>query len=1552
MGDKVKTYRGALRVTQTGSNGGRGSAGAQTGKNLISENFRILTDVDVITRLGTAKDVMNINGIPVDQIINKSGTVNPKFWQQVLNDVERVKDALADAITKTQLHHDLTDRIDLIDEPITGLVDRMTGAEGNILQNQQDITALESTVNDPTTGVDANASAISTLDSRITTNDGEITANASDITTLQTEMNTVQGDISGNATAIGALDSRVTTNDGEITANATAITALESTVNDPVTGVDANAVAVSVLETTVSNNEGDISANASAITTLQTSVGDNTAAVQTNATSIDGLEAQYTIKLDVNGHVAGIGLASTTNDEGQVTSDIIMLADRFSIGFPAAPWAASVVYAQDQFTKPTTGNNFVYRCTVAGTTGSTEPTWPTTAGNTVVDGTITWECTTPTETIPFIVAMVEGVPQVIMDNAMIASLTAGKITAGVITANGIYLGDETFEMDGFNKRITVKDAQTTPVTRVQLGKLGSNPKDYGIRIKNQFGQEVFSKDGLTPPGAILHVGGGRYAYGVAAQSASYISYNADAARTLDLGTFYSPTYGSSGLKTRVVDTHMDFFLDCTIAGDRGDVTFYVEVRYDGGAWTSIYSASQDCDWRGTIPINVVYTSTSSWSNKIAFRVRTDSNTQSIAGQVKAFNVAGESVETEGNVAGTDGDPTDNGPEFRPQIGVAQSNEGNLIPNGYLITGDNYGWSEFTYAGVVGDVLWPSLPAGDKPPGVGMITALQGNCFSDFYIPVAPDDYYYMEGWFRSSGGDPGQALAGIACYDENKVFIASQEIKIVANTETTLLATANQGATTVHITSASNWIDTGIQYIAFDTQADKSDLPNRTVIAIDSISGTTVTLASPLPQAYGLGTTVREHLRAAAYTYTLLNSEVPAYGEKRTGVISGTNTDYTTVYPDKFHRGTRYVRFFCRPNNAGTATPTNLYIAGLSLSVMKRDEVLRGLPNLPGQIPRWKLDALGLPAPLLDFTITGHNGKHLGNIDDGGGFRRPLDTYIDTNHRVFGIFDSIRGLIRDGDYVGEGTLRSQTGLQSSGKVVSGLNPLTLIADDATFRKVGTGYVDPSHRVKSVYDSVLGAPRSGDYLGEGAKRAQTGLTGTGVVNKNIPGGIKINNRLASDVDTLTGRVADGYSTETAAQTTIARPGGAEYSESASNITGAIKIALPQLWTNTMLRFKVDIFDYSTGSSVSIEVGGYNKISSSEWFNVFAHLLGAAKHAHKVRFGHDGTSACIWIGETTTDWDYPKIVVRDFEAGHSSYAVANWASGWSISRVSAFDTVQVTKNYTLPGGSTEQAGSGTRIGDSRNIGQENSANVGANIVGSSSPLSSSDVGTDVTINIASFSIRYPHGDVAYNSGSITGKSYTTTYTIYFDDPDFSGGSMTYIADQEQSNATAALGRVWLGFVNTVGVGGTGGGTGGGAGCIAPEMYLSESLQAVDAQRGDAISRFDGEAITKGKIQNEPRTIIRPRVRLTTPSGAVIICSVDTPIEQPNGRVVMAAHMFNGHVYTEQEDGSWAWESINAPEYIGEGLVVAFSVGDGSFPAGENPNRRIVTHNKPEF
>jgi phage-related protein len=56
----------------------------------------------------------------------------------------------------------------------------------------------------------------------------------------------------------------------------------------------------------------------------------------------------------------------------------------------ATTWTQSTAYTVGDIVKPTSVNGHYYRCTTAGTSDATEPTWTTIIGNTVTDGSVTW----------------------------------------------------------------------------------------------------------------------------------------------------------------------------------------------------------------------------------------------------------------------------------------------------------------------------------------------------------------------------------------------------------------------------------------------------------------------------------------------------------------------------------------------------------------------------------------------------------------------------------------------------------------------------------------------------------------------------------------------------------------------------------------------------------------------------------------------------------------------------------------------------------------------------------------------------------------------------------------------------------------------------------------------------------------------------------------------------------------------------------------------------------------------------------------------------------
>jgi hypothetical protein len=53
--------------------------------------------------------------------------------------------------------------------------------------------------------------------------------------------------------------------------------------------------------------------------------------------------------------------------------------------------ATTTAYTVGTVVRPATGNGYVYRCAVAGTSGGTAPAWGTIVGGTTVDGGIIWE---------------------------------------------------------------------------------------------------------------------------------------------------------------------------------------------------------------------------------------------------------------------------------------------------------------------------------------------------------------------------------------------------------------------------------------------------------------------------------------------------------------------------------------------------------------------------------------------------------------------------------------------------------------------------------------------------------------------------------------------------------------------------------------------------------------------------------------------------------------------------------------------------------------------------------------------------------------------------------------------------------------------------------------------------------------------------------------------------------------------------------------------------------------------------------------------------------
>ena len=103
---------------------------------------------------------------------------------------------------------------------------------------------------------------------------------------------------------------------------------------------------------------------------------------------------------------------------------------------------------------------------------------------------------------------------------------------------------------------------------------------------------------------------------------------------------------------------------------------------------------------------------------------------------------------------------------------------------------------------------------------------------------------------------------------------------------------------------------------------------------------------------------------------------------------------------------------------------------------------------------------------------------------------------------------------------------------------------------------------------------------------------------------------------------------------------------------------------------MLSFTCHIYNYSTGTSRTFKIGGH--YSGASWHNVFAYCLTESGTNLNVRWGFEGTSICVWIGETNSGWSYPNVFITDFQNGYSAID-GIWMTGWTVSLATAFDTI---------------------------------------------------------------------------------------------------------------------------------------------------------------------------------------------------------------------------------------------------------------------------------------
>lgn len=157
--------------------------------------------------------------------------------------------------------------------------------------------------------------------------------------------------------------------------------------------------------------------------------------------------------------------------------------------------------------------------------------------------------------------------------------------------------------------------------------------------------------------------------------------------------------------------------------------------------------------------------------------------------------------------------------------------------------------------------------------------------------------------------------------------------------------------------------------------------------------------------------------------------------------------------------------------------------------------------------------------------------------------------------------------------------------------------------------------------------------------------------------------------------------------------VTYPGGGSLKNINSTQTGYLKITLPVSWTNTMISFDIDVYEYAVQKIKKFRVGGYTYSVSTQWINESAMMDSDNDFAkYKVHFGHDGTNCAIYISEidsnntdlgSSTTWSYAQVSISNIFTGYSNTTMANWADGWAVGFTTTLGTttgsIEVSRPY---------------------------------------------------------------------------------------------------------------------------------------------------------------------------------------------------------------------------------------------------------------------------------
>jgi len=119
--------------------------------------------------------------------------------------------------------------------------------------------------------------------------------------------------------------------------------------------------------------------------------------------------------------------------------------------------------------------------------------------------------------------------------------------------------------------------------------------------------------------------------------------------------------------------------------------------------------------------------------------------------------------------------------------------------------------------------------------------------------------------------------------------------------------------------------------------------------------------------------------------------------------------------------------------------------------------------------------------------------------------------------------------------------------------------------------------------------------------------------------------------------------------------------AAFTNNSQFVTGTLRVLLPNI-KNTMLNIGIVGYSYTSNTINGWEsnIKGY-AYENDTWYNMSAKHNGGGPFSQIRTISQSGRH-CIFFGDTTTVWNYPKTIVKDVLAGYSN--ADKWRDGWKI------------------------------------------------------------------------------------------------------------------------------------------------------------------------------------------------------------------------------------------------------------------------------------------------